>query len=129
MSTDLAQYRELYLKTSRDLIVEMKNQLNILRKQNANMQALDTFHRSAHSLKSQSLVMGYEQIGNVNRQLEALFLLFKDKELRITNEYLTMIEQIIKHIEHAIDDINKSEHEPDLSKDIAELKKHTLITS
>lgn len=129
MSTDLAQYRELYLKTSRDLLTEMQTQLTRLTNDQEDAEAIAIFHRTAHSLKSQSLVMGYEQIGNVSRQLEALFLLFKEKELSLNQTYIDMVTTIISHIEHAILDIEKSEHEPDLSEDIKELKKHTNITS
>lgn len=129
MSTDLSQYRELYLKTSQDLITEMKAQLTQLQATLKNAQAVESFHRAAHSLKSQSLVMGYQQIGTVNRQLEALFLLFKQGELSITSEYIQMVTNIVEHIENALIEIDKSEHEPDLEVDIETLKKHTNITS
>jgi chemotaxis protein histidine kinase CheA len=73
--------------------------------------------------------MGYQQIGTVNRQLEALFLLFKQGELSITSEYIQMVTNIVEHIENALVEIDKSEHEPDLEIDIETLKKHTNITS
>ena len=129
MTADLSQYRELYLKTSQDLIIEMKTQLDKLKVTITDTAAIEVLHRTAHSLKSQSLVMGYQQIGTVNRQLEALFLLFKQKELTITIEYIDMIIHIVEHIEKALVLINSSEHEPDLDADIEMLKKHTNITS
>ncbi len=49
MSTDLSQYRELYLKTSQDLITEMKAQLTQLQATLKNAQAVESFHRAAHS--------------------------------------------------------------------------------
>ncbi len=129
MSVDLNQYRELYLKTSHDLIVEMKSHLEKLQSDIGASQSIEAFHRAAHSLKSQSLVMGYQQIGTVNRQLEALFLLFKQGELSINSEYIHMVTDIVDHIENALTLIDKSEHEPDLEADIETLKKHTNIIS
>ncbi len=129
MSDDLSQYHELYLQTSRDLINNMRAQLKVLQENVSDTVAIDEFHRAAHSLKSQSLVMGYAQLGTVNRYLEAFFLQIKEKELQLNEQYLQMVNTIIAHIEHALNDIDKSEHEPDLSDDIRKLQEHTNITS
>lgn len=129
MSTDLAQYHELYLHTSKDLITTMKNALQRLKKNTEETQTINDFHRAAHSLKSQSLVMGYKQIGTVNRQLEAFFVLLKQGGLTLNKEYLNMLTDIVAHIEHALSDIDTSEHEPDLTIDIETLNKHTNISN
>lgn len=128
MTTDLAQYQELYLQTSKELIATMKAQLNVLHNNTTDKTSIDEFHRAAHSLKSQSLVMGYQQLGTVNRQLEAFFKLIQEGEITLTEEYLHMITDILNHIEKAVIDIDKSEHEPDLTKDIQTLQQHTNIT-
>ncbi len=129
MSIDLSQYQELYLTTSKELINTMKMHIEDLKKDMSDTHAIAEFHRAAHSLKSQSLVMGFEQLGQVNRQLEAFFLMVKEHEFKLTEQYIHMISQIVNHVEHAVTDIDKSEHEPDLSEDIKTLKQHTNITS
>jgi two-component system chemotaxis sensor kinase CheA len=128
MTTDLAQYQELYLQTSKELINTMKSQLEVLHTDLSNKTGIDEFHRAAHSLKSQSLVMGYQQLGTVNRQLEAFFKLVQENEISLSEEYISMLKNIINHIEHAIIDIDKSEHEPDLTEDIYTLQQHTNIS-
>lgn len=127
MSTDLAQYHELYVTTSRELINTMKTNLQKLKHNFDDSTAIDEFHRAAHSLKSQSLVMGYQQIGMVNRQLEAFFKLIKEKELEFRQEYFDMTNEIVLHIERALADIKASEHESELEEDIKTLQKHTNI--
>lgn len=129
MSTDLSSYQELYLETSKEQIQVMKDHLESLKKDISDSHATAEFHRAAHSLKSKSLVMGFEQLGTVNRQLEAFFLKVKEHEITLTHEYIQMISEILTHIEHALMDIDKSEHEPDLTEDIKTLKQHTNITN
>lgn len=127
MSTDLTQYHELYLSTSRELIDTLTQALQQLQTDPNNSESIDEFHRAAHSLKSQSLVMGYEQIGTVCRHMEAFFLLIKQKELSLNEQYIQMLNSIVGHIKRAIDDIDASEHEPDLTADIKTLSQHTNI--
>ncbi len=111
MAIDLHAYKELYLKTARDLLTRSQE----LMKKTAEGTHLDDLHRTFHSLKSQSLVMGYMNIGLANKALEELFKYAVTNPTCLTPQVLEEVNGFVSQIDHALSDIEKNVGEPDLS--------------
>jgi chemotaxis protein histidine kinase CheA len=121
MVTDLSQYRELYLETARKLLSEMKKSKMEFESNSSPTTALDELHRNAHSLKSQSLVMGYPKLGLLNKSLEAVFLGLKEKNIQYNSQIEGIIERALTSIAFSLDHIEKTNDEGDISHQIEEM--------
>jgi chemotaxis protein histidine kinase CheA len=122
MTIDISQYRTLYLTTAYDLLKTMKAHWEILNKDTADSKALDELHRAAHSLKSQSLVMGYPQLGLLNKELELLFRECKEGKIKITQTLLDTVKRTITSSEYSLDRISQNQTEPDINPQIREIE-------
>ena len=82
MSVDVSEYRLLYIKTASELIQRYADILHSVRKTGLALDTstIDELHRIFHSLKGQSLALGYQKLGNLFFQLEQLFSYGKEKE-------------------------------------------------
>ncbi len=69
-TTDLANYRTLYLQTAKEYIEKMSVGLSQLSFDISNKQALNNIHISSHSLKSQSQVMGFTDMASLSAVIE-----------------------------------------------------------
>lgn len=122
MPNDLIQYKDLYIQTAKNLLNEIKVDINSLEINNSDIKIVDKLHRNFHSLKSQSLVMGFNSLGIVNKHLEHVFLTFKEKKLSINKELIATIYKIVQNMERSLTHIEESNQELDLSADIAALE-------
>lgn len=122
MSNDLMQYKDLYIRTAKDLIIAIKTDVELLKTDQTDPQTIEKLHRNFHSLKSQSLVMGFNSLGIVNKHLEALFLTVKEKKFELNKELIDTVSRIVINMEGSIINIEKTATELDLSADIAALE-------
>lgn len=123
MAIDLHAYLELYLKTSYDLLSEILNSIRRLAQDHENPELLSQTHRNAHSLKSQSLVMGYRQIGRASQVLETIFYHAKSHPEVLSQGLMDDIQRLLDHLEKALTAIGGNHGEPDLSPIINRLEK------
>lgn len=110
MGVDLGNYKELYIKTAHEYIDAMHAGLMIVASESNNSDAIETVYRSAHSLKSQSLLMGYKNTASLNEFIEHVFRNIKDGKVTITEKILLEVKTALEKIEdsvQSIDDLNK----------------------
>lgn len=129
MINDLSQYRDLYITTAKELIATMKTYWENLKKDSHDMKALEELHRAAHSLKSQSLVMGYPQLGLLNKELEAFFKLCRENKITITSDLMDTIQRAITSNGYSLDKIEKEQTEPDINTQIHEIEQLVQIST
>ncbi len=122
MGFDIQEYKKLYISTSRQLINDLSGRLEIY-KTSHDREALADCHRFAHSLKSQSLVMGYSQIGLTARNLELLFKKALDGST-LTPLIIEDCRRIIITCKEAISLLEKNGSERDFAIEIALLQSH-----
>jgi chemotaxis protein histidine kinase CheA len=113
--TDLSEYLELYLKTAQEYITTLLSHLEPYYQEQTNIQEIDLLHRSAHSLKSQSLVMGYESTGKLCMELEYIFRAIKDRTLQMDEKLYVEIEKALQYIYDSIEHIKNTKKELDIS--------------
>ncbi len=122
MAIDLHAYKELYLKTARDLLTRSEE----LMKQAPEGVCIEDLHRTFHSLKSQSLVMGYMNMGLASKALEELFKYATSNPACLTTHVLADVTHFLTQIDQALSDIEHDSGEPDLSSGTKKI--NTLIS-
>ncbi len=128
MAIDLHEYKKLYLQTSQELLKKIQDGVSALKENPTDMNTLSEVHRAAHSLKSQSLVMGYTQIGLAGRILEALFLNIKDGKIEQNSELTTLVESALTAISTSLAGIREGHGEKNLSSHISAIENNTEIS-
>jgi len=70
MALDMEKYRRIFLEESIDHLGEVGRALLDLEKEMANVEAIDTIFRMAHSMKSMAASLGYEPVADMAHRLE-----------------------------------------------------------
>lgn len=112
---DQAKYRSLYFTTAKPYVQELQNALNTLLQGNMDEAQKEVAHRSAHSLKSQSEMMGFHQVSQLSALLEHIFQAHVDKTLELTPDLLQKMKTAADALAEAIQKLENDETEPDLS--------------
>lgn len=128
MAIDLHEYKKLYLQTSQELLSRIQNGVSTLKENPTDMNTLSEVHRAAHSLKSQSLVMGYTQLGLAGRILESLFLNIKEGKVNLHTELTPIVEDALKAMSTSLTGIRDGHGEQNLSAHISAIENSTEIS-
>lgn len=127
MAIDINEYKKLYITTARDLLKIMNRALSAMKTDRCDQKAINDFLIAAHSLKSQSLVMGYTQTGLASKILEQIFRDLKDQLTCATPEVLPLIEKAVIKLHQSIGNIENQQGEIDLAEETEHLSKLTSI--
>src|SRR6185369_3343026 len=119
---DLSQYQELYVQTSKEYIQSLNASLLVLEKNPADKTAIEDVFRNAHSLKSQSAAMGFEQTGYLCHVVEDVFYEIKKERIRITPELADHLFAAFDALGTSLARIEKEQQEVDLSEHTEILK-------
>ncbi len=124
---DLNKFQDLFIQTSQEYLDNMKKNLAELMKNPQNKKAIDEVHLDAHSLKSQSIVMGYKSFGKVCNIIENIFRNYKDDKLTLTHEILKYLQNTAEILQKSLDKIKNEKTEIAMTQEIAQLEKVTGI--
>ena len=119
--SDKQKYKSLYIKTARQYVQDMQTNLTILLKGEENANAVSGIHLAAHSLASQSVMMGYTAVASASSAIEKTFKAKKEGHLSYDVVKLQIINDAVNKISHAVEEIDKSGHETDLTDEINQL--------
>jgi chemotaxis protein histidine kinase CheA len=100
-------------------------QLNIsfiLKKEQADT-AVKQVHIDAHSLKSQSQMMGYNHMAKVSEIIEHLFNKQENENAKVNKDILIQIQADLSRMQDSLTEIEKKGKELDLAKVIEKLEK------
>jgi len=67
---DVASYKNIYLQTAKEYLDKMSISLSTLANNVSDKEALNNLHIASHSLRSQSQVMGFENMANLSETIE-----------------------------------------------------------
>lgn len=127
MVIDISQYRDLYLQTAHALVTEMQQHIKRLSTNANDKNLVYELYRAAHSLKSQSLMMGYSQLGLTNRMIEALFREIHEGKKTLSNGVLSLTKEAVDNIKKSIDKIQNENQEADLKEDMKKLQMYISL--
>lgn len=122
ISIDLASYKDLYLKTTREYISELKSNLNLLNMDTTNKELIYEVFRLLHSLKSQNYFMSFTKTADLFHIMEQYFRSIKDGINTYSTDFFPQISQSISKLENSVNNIEKNNVEIDLSAELEPLK-------
>lgn len=126
-ASDLNKYKQLYLKTAHDYLTLLKNGLRTFEPENLPADTLSEVHRAAHSLKGQSLVMGYTTTGLLCKKIEDILKQIKDGQLPVTKLLLAHLNMATIALEISLETIKKTNREKDLSSATRTLEQFSAL--
>ena len=112
---DLSSYKPLYLQTARNYIRDIRDAVGMLQQQNTDKDAIKKIYISAHSLKSQSILMGYNQVGNLCMKIELYFKPLKEQGGSVPQPVIEVLQKIVTEFTATMDTIESENKERDLS--------------
>jgi two-component system chemotaxis sensor kinase CheA len=124
---DQLKYKTLYLQTAREYVKILQENLAKLNSGNETADLIDSLHRDSHSLKGQSVMMGYHAIGALALLMENIFRTKKENNLVLTPEIINQLIQSVSEIAVCLDEIEKVNKEIDMFQTIEKLQTMTNI--
>ncbi len=119
---DIVKYRGLYLQTARSYLIDMQRNIVLLANDPERKDSLEIVHLSAHSLASQSLMMGFNSIGAYSSLVEKIAKAKQEGTLSWSKDLLLLIDAEITRVHAALNEIEKTGKELDLSAEIKQLQ-------
>ncbi len=115
------QIRALFFNSAQDYLQGMNQALLLLEADGQNKNAIETIFRKAHSLKSESLSMGYGMISEVCHKAEDLFAKIRDENKVIEKDGFSILFQIFDYLENSLQALNKNQGETDNGEVLSKL--------
>jgi chemotaxis protein histidine kinase CheA len=119
---DVVKYKGLYLQTSWGYLNMLQKNVAFLQKGDKTETLIDGSYLAAHSLKSQSLLMGYGQTGKLAGQMEEILRAAKEKRFVLNEEILTVIVSALGKIHQSLDKIAANDVEVDMTEESQKLE-------
>lgn len=119
---DINKYKTLYLQAARDNVQNLETNIAQLLQGVESEELYETMHREAHSLKSESLLMGYATTGELAATIEQIFEQRKETNTSLSRDMLSLIEQSVKKLFSTLSEIEKNSKELDMSEQTNQLK-------
>lgn len=114
-NVNLADFKTLYLSTAQEYIQKMQDGLVTLRTSPEDTAAIEVVHLSAHSLKSQSLVMGYTTTGELSHVIEVIFRKLLDERGSLSEKLISPLTEAIAGLDESVLQIEATGKEKNLS--------------
>ncbi len=124
---DRSKYKTLYLKTAKNYIEELLSNQSLLQTMQQSQEAVSSVHRAAHSLASQSILMGYENIGKLSKLIEHILQEKIENKAQLEADLLGAILESIQKMQVSISEIEKNDRELDLSQEIKKLEAYHKV--
>ncbi len=119
---DVVKYKKLYLQTARNYLENMQASISYLLKGEQIQIAVKQVHIDAHSLKSQSQIMGYNNIAKISEIIEYLFNKDEKENVHVNHDVLIKIQSDITRLQDSMNEIETQGKELDLTDRINELE-------
>lgn len=123
MVKGLSYYQDLYAKTAYDYLEKIKNGISQLLKNPHNAEIINDIYISTHSLKSQSLAMGYKQTADLSSAIQDIFEQAKENRMDLSENLLKKVMVCTEKLTANVDNIKTENKELDLAEDVKDLSK------
>ncbi len=128
-STDLSSFKPLYLKTAREHIQTLKDVFLQLKTLPTDFGLLEKAYIASHSLRGESMAIGFMSTGSLCLILERIFHNLKEGTLMITPSLQGTLQEAVDKLEESIDCIEKENKEPVLNETLLSLEQASGIKS
>jgi chemotaxis protein histidine kinase CheA len=124
---DIVKYRGLYLQTAQSYLIDMQRNIVLLANDPERVDSREIVHLSAHSLASQSQMMGFSSIAGYSSLVERIAKAKQEGTVNWTKEVLLLIDSGITRLQTALNEVEKTGKEIDLSAEIKQLQEMVKI--
>jgi chemotaxis protein histidine kinase CheA len=119
---DYTKYKQLYLDTARMYVDKMQQNSISLLGGSQTEDKLDELHLASHSLTTQSLMMGFNKIGNFSHLVEKISKAKQDKIIEVSEQTLSLINIGIAKLQESLKEIETNNQEIDISELIQQVE-------
>lgn len=127
MNDALSPYKELYLKTAKQYLTSMIEDLEKLQTAQTDKGIIMDFYISSHSMKGQSIAMEFTSTSTLCRLLERIAHKAKEGTLQLSHELIIQMQSAVSHMIKNLEKIKAENNEDDFSNEINQLKGMTGI--
>lgn len=109
MTTNLSDYKNLYMQTAKEYIGNMFESIKKLTDNPKDKDAINNLHIASHSLKSQSQVMGFTDIANICLNIEKMSDDALESITQLNNQIVANIKKSVEELKgilHSVQDDN-----------------------
>jgi chemotaxis protein histidine kinase CheA len=124
---DLSSYRDLYLKTAKEYLEKLSADLELLKTNSSDSEAIADAHLCAHSIGSQSLTMQYTSTGNLARALEHFLNSVKEQQTQINQDELDTLTLGASKLAESVSSIETHNSELNLETETQNIKQKLNI--
>lgn len=121
MVMNISEFKTLYMKTAREYLDSMEHAVTKLRKNYSDKEAIETMYISSHSLKSQSIAIGYSQIGSLSNLIENIFYEVKENTIKLSADILSTTLEAILKLQQTLDTLGKENRFINLEENLRKL--------
>lgn len=115
---DTSQYMTMFLEESMDNLQTLNESLLELEQNPDDIDRINAIFRVAHTIKGMAATMGFTDISELTHKMEDVLSEFRDGELKVTQEVVTVLFDCLDTLEKMINNIEDDNDEPVDIKDI-----------
>src|SRR3989344_748635 len=123
MKNDLSFFKDLYIQTANEYLANLQNGIRQLPSNPKNNELINQIYIDVHSLKSQSIAMGYKNTGVLSGVIEHIFKTVKDGKIQVSDKLITLILNSVEKLKSSVNKIQTDNREIDLSEQFERLKR------
>jgi two-component system chemotaxis sensor kinase CheA len=113
-SSDLAEFKPLFIKSAHEYIQILENQLAVLKDNPADTNAIKESLRVVHTFNGQGAVLGLKKLRALASVLEEIFREVQNNEFILSSEILAILDSAYKLISAYINNIEKTKDSEEL---------------
>ncbi|NFG39905.1 chemotaxis protein CheA [Clostridium botulinum] len=108
---DTSQYMTMFLEESLDNLQTLNESLLDLEQNPEDNDKVNEIFRVAHTIKGMAATMGFNDVAELTHKMEDVLAKFRDGELKVTQEVVTVLFDCLDTLERMIDNIQSSSEE------------------
>ena len=108
---DTSQYMTMFLEESLDNLQTLNESLLDLEQNPEDTDKVNEIFRVAHTIKGMAATMGFNDVAELTHKMEDVLAKFRDGELKVTQEVVTVLFDCLDTLERMIDNIQSSSEE------------------
>ncbi|MBN1051132.1 chemotaxis protein CheA [Clostridium botulinum] len=108
---DTSQYMTMFLEESLDNLQTLNESLLDLEQNPEDNDKVNEIFRVAHTIKGMAATMGFNDVAELTHKMEDVLAKFRDGELKVTQEVVTILFDCLDTLERMIDNIQSSSEE------------------
>src|SRR5690554_6044797 len=115
---DMSQYTSMFIEESRENLQNLNEHLLALESHPTNRETINEIFRVAHTLKGMSATMGFTEMSNLTHKMENILDLFRDGQIKINSEIITVLFQCLDMLSQIVEDISEGNLEGHDTKEL-----------